>query len=512
MPQGPLQFKYEEEISSAGVTALAGLPTYLDLAKVLGLAQSLDKHFGEYATTQGWTASQVVMALVLLQLAGGDCVEDLKILEADEGFCRILRRVEGELTGLPRSEQRRLERRWRKEKKRSVPSPSATRRFLNLFQVDETGRAAGKSWFAPVSPMLTALRLTHRELLARIDTAAPQSEATLDADATLKEVFKQSAHCCYKGYKAYQPLNIYWAEHDVVLHSEFRDGNVPAGHEILRVLQEALESLPEGVKKVYFRSDSAAYQNALMLYLSKGLHPRFGVVDFSISADMTPEFRNAVSEVNKTEWKPLLRPVVKGGKTEFKPTGHEYAEVGFTSIALSRSKSNPDIRYVAIRQLLKSADATRGSAVEQLELPFPVAELDGSWYKLHAIATNRLTMPADELILWHWARCGKSEEAHAVMKNDLAGGRLPSGSFGPNAAWWAVMTLAFNLNSAMKRLVLGPDWATQRLKAIRFHLICLPGRVLEHARQLIIRLSKAHPSLDILTQARRRLCMIAGYT
>ena len=37
------------------------------------------------------------------------------------------------------------------------------------------------------------------------------------------------------------------------------------------------------------------------------------------------------------------------------------------------------------------------------------------------------------LIDWHHERCGKSEEAHAVMKEDLAGGKLPSGKFGENA-------------------------------------------------------------------------------
>jgi hypothetical protein len=42
-----------------------------------------------------------------------------------------------------------------------------------------------------------------------------------------------------------------------VLHTEFRDGNVPAGYEQLRVFQEALEMLPEGVRKVYLRSDTA---------------------------------------------------------------------------------------------------------------------------------------------------------------------------------------------------------------------------------------------------------------
>ena len=38
------------------------------------------------------------------------------------------------------------------------------------------------------------------------------------------------------------------------MHSEFRDGNVPAGHQQLRVLIEALGRLPAGVEKVMLRS------------------------------------------------------------------------------------------------------------------------------------------------------------------------------------------------------------------------------------------------------------------
>ena len=72
---------------------------------------------------QGWTDEQTVISLILLNLAGGDSVDDLRILEGDEGFCRVLRRVQ--LHGMSRKERRKLERRWRKERKRTVPSPSS---------------------------------------------------------------------------------------------------------------------------------------------------------------------------------------------------------------------------------------------------------------------------------------------------------------------------------------------------------------------------------------------------
>jgi hypothetical protein len=48
---------------------------------------------------------------------------------------------------------------------------------------------------------------------------------------------------------------------------------------------------------------------------------------------------------------------------------------------------------------------------------------------------------------WHRKHCGMSEKAHAVMKDDLAGGKLPSAYFGVNAAWWPIMIIAMNLNT-----------------------------------------------------------------
>jgi hypothetical protein len=131
MTQGVLPFKYEEEKSESGMTALAGLPVYLDLARVLGLSASIQKHVKIRKNSQGWTDSQSLTSLILLNLSGGTSVDDLKILNADPGFCEVLRKTE--LYGLKRKERRELERRWRKEKKRFVPSPSAIFRDLSKF-------------------------------------------------------------------------------------------------------------------------------------------------------------------------------------------------------------------------------------------------------------------------------------------------------------------------------------------------------------------------------------------
>ena len=118
MAQGFLPFQYEIEKREGGMTGLAGLPVYLEFAHVMGFGRIVSQDVRARDGDQGWTDEQMVMSLVLLNLAGGDCVEDLAVLEGDEGFCRILREVEH--WGRTGSEKRSLKRRWRQNPLRIV--------------------------------------------------------------------------------------------------------------------------------------------------------------------------------------------------------------------------------------------------------------------------------------------------------------------------------------------------------------------------------------------------------
>jgi len=491
MPQGALPYKYEEEKRSAGLTALAGLPVYLDLASVLGLGDHLRAHL--HVKVRGWTDEQIVTSLVLLNLAGGDSVDDMRILARDDGFSTVLGRVETK--GLTRRQRRAQERRWKKECHGSVPSPSAVFRYLEAFHDpgEEKTRVKGTASIPAPNEHLMGLVRVNRDFVASVQRCRPKTAATLDCDATLVETQKEDALFSYKGYKAYQPFNVWWAEQQLVLHSEFRDGNVPAGYEQRRVFTEALDMLPEGVTKVYLRSDTAGYQHDLLKYCEKGNNPRFGRIEFAIGADVTREFRKAVMEAE--DWKPVM-------KGEMRETGKEWAEVCFVPNEIAFTRNAPVYRYIATRELLAQPELPGMEG--QVALPFPTLTMEKKRYKIFGIVTNR-DLDGSELVNWLHDRCGKSEEAHSVMKEDLAGGKLPSAHFGENAAWWGIMILAFNLNSAMKQLALGESWVSRRMKAVRFSLINLPGRVLTHARELAIRLVKGHPSLEVLLAARQRI-------
>jgi hypothetical protein len=171
------------------------------------------------------------------------------------------------------------------------------------------------------------------------------------------------------------------------------------------------------------------------------------------------------------------------------------------------SKKGPVYRYIAKREALAEQLELPGMD-SQPTLPFQTMAMQGKKYKLFGVVTN-INWDGEELINWQLERCGKSEEVHSVMKTDLAGGKFPSGDFGENAAWWWIMVVAHNLNAIMKKQALDKTWNSKRMKAIRFSIINLPGRLVKRSRGLVLRLTKNHPSLGLLIEARRRIAMLA---
>ena len=107
---------------------------------------------------------------------------------------------------------------------------------------------------------LRGLRSAGRHLIAWLQEHRPQAVATIDVDATILDSQKRSARPTYDGRTGYQPVIAPWAEQDVVLADECRDGNVPAGSGNRRVVERALAALPAGITgitEVRLRGDGA---------------------------------------------------------------------------------------------------------------------------------------------------------------------------------------------------------------------------------------------------------------
>ena len=504
MAQGLLPFKYEEVKKEKSFTGLGGLLLYVEFFKALGLEEMISRNVQVRKDSQGYSDAQHILSLILLHLAGGDCVDDIEKLERDEGFCRILEKFE--LRGKSRKEREKIRRRWRKQRERCVGSPSSIFRYLANFHntSEELKRKKGKAFVPAKNEDLRRLCDVNYELVEYCQKKNPVDTATLNIDATLLPTSKRTSLYAYKEGRCYQPMNVWWQEQDLVLHTEFRDGNVSSEFDMLRIFKESLLVLPEGVERVYLRVDAAGYQHELMRYCARGDNERFGKIGYAVSSDVNTAFKNAILKDKELEWNRITRQI--GDNTSIE-TNYEWAEVCFVPTEISRSKKDVDYTFLAIRERLEKQESFPGME-DQKELPFHTIELDQVHYKLTAIATN-LDWDREKIILWHRKRCGKSEEAHSVMKSDLGGGKLPSWDFGSNAAWWWIMILALNINNMMKRLVLGKGWGQKRMKAVRYHIINLPARVVDKGSEFIVRLCRNHPSLPLLLNARKRIMELA---
>jgi len=464
----------------APTTSYAGLLPYLELWQRLGMPRLIEETVA-ICGGQGWTDRQVVLALVVLNLAGGGCMTDIDHLEADAGLCQLV--CAQEAVGLNRVERRALAGRFRGGRSRTFPAPTQIASFLEVCreEAEEAKREAGRAFIPAANTHLQSLQALNTGLVARLQAAAPQMVATLDGDATLVETTTKAALFCYQGFRAYQPYSLWWAEQQTILHSQFRDGNVPAGFGLIAVMQAGLAMLPGGVTQVYTRQDTAAYRTDFLVWCEREReHPKYGRIRFSVSVDVTAEFRQAARAAD--EWTPEYRTV--RGRRE--ATGREWAEVVYVPNSQATLSDIEPFRYLAVRERL----GEQLTLLDEETRPFPTLTVNRVSYKLHGIVTNRREMPAEELMQWHYQRCGKSEEAHAIMKEDFAGGQLPSAKFGANAAWWALMVLSMNLQRILRGL-LGGGWKTKRMKAVRYALLVRPGRRVSLARRVYLRCSAA---------------------
>lgn len=500
LTQALLNFQYEQEKKDKSLTAMAGIGVYFDLFKILRVVQQLNHHLGKCEGKQGYRDSDVVLTIILINLVGGDCVEDVDRLEADEGLRRLFAKLIGK--------KWRNAERFRRDTGRTFPSQSVIFRYLERFD-DGTQGEQGQA-VKPTSIAMHARFLAFNHWLMEVMNQKIHCHiATLDQDATLIETYKAQALFGYKGYKAYQPLNVFWHELCMMLHTEFRPGNINANFDLLTNMKEALAALPSGVVGAQYRADGAGYNHELLKYLDaeKGdegdeVKKRFGRIKFCVSAPITEQFRAAVLADRDLEWRQL--DFKKDGSPD--PRCREWAEVCYVPNELAKSKKGREYRYLVTRQVIE--ERVLPGVDPNRVLPFPTIEINRQHYKIYSVVTNGKG-DGGELIHWHDQRCGRSEEVHSILKSDLAGGMMPSGRFGANAAWWWCSILTYNLHTILTRVAMDKDWHHKRMKAFRFHLINLPGRLVMSGNVLTLKLAINQNKFEWLLSIRMRLLAFA---
>lgn len=449
-----------------GITAWAGLPSVLDAMRAFELHDVVREQIRVRKRNRGYSESKKIEALVLLMAAGGECVDDIEMLKADAGLCRLV----GDL-----------------------PSADALLKFLYAFH-DEGLIAKARAeltgdrvaFIPEENEVLRGLARVNEALVHRVAAQGKSPRATLDHDATIQESHKREAQPHYKGGRGYQPSAIYWAEQDLVVADEYRDGNVPAAMENLRLIQRGFASLPAWVTERRFRSDSACYDELVLKWLADPEReggPK-GEIGFTISADMSPQLHDACQAVPEESWRLVeerAHETVWCSEVEFTPGNWP--------------KTAAPLRYVAVRFRARQGELFgNGNAVKYL-----------------AVVTNR-TGEAVDLLRWHWQKAGTIELVHDVTKNELAASVPPCGRFGADAAWYRLSLLTYNLLSALKSVALPAAMSNARPRRLRFSLFNIAGRIVSRGGKVILRIAAEIEQIVKLTEARARLAALPAVT
>lgn len=448
--EGELPFEYDWEPAEEVLTAYAGVPLFVRALRSFDVPGSVKCHLHLKQRERGFDEATYVESFLLLNALGGECLEDFERLREDAG----LREMVGH----------------------EVPSAEAARKFLYQFHDESRIEAAQQelpvgqvSYIPAESEPLRGLAQVNRDLVQAIGRrCGEQKMATIDLDSTVIESWKREAKATYEGGSGYQPMLALWAEMDLAVADQFRDGNVPAQKDPLAVAQRAFQALPETVEQYYFRGDSACWERSLVRWLrdpGREDGPT-GLITFAISVRMTPNLKTHILRLRESEWKPYRED--SGAMSECADLLNYWPEDE------ERPEGQGPLRYVAIRVRRRQGELFG----------------DGSEARYFCVASNQWQWSAKKLLEWHREKAGSIEALHDVLKNELAAGVMPCGRFGANAAWLRFAVLTHNVLTALKRVALKDKWLRARPKRLRFHFFYSPGKLIHHARRVVAKVQR----------------------
>lgn len=249
---------WKVEKSTERLTSFAGLPLLTELAHRSKLVKDLDGLPGLWERAGRYRTSDYILSLALTLIAGGEGLEDTRLLREDAG-------LQGWL--------------WK-----DLPAPNSLGDFLRRFGQMTLSR-------------LGRVNARHvRRLLAR----GGHGRLTLDIDSSLVEADKKEAKKTYAGFDGYNPVLAWLDEPNVFLSGVFRPGNSSPQSHLRSLLGQCRKLLPQGVK-LRVRSDSAAYRLDVMSYCLK--HG----AEFSITADLDVAVREAIDDIPEGKWQLVVR-------------------------------------------------------------------------------------------------------------------------------------------------------------------------------------------------------------
>ena len=194
---------------------------------------------------------------------------------------------------------------------------------------------------------------------------------------------------------------------------------------------------------------------------------------WSIAADQDSSTKECIKAIPDEEWQPY---VTEDGIA----TDREIAE---TVHAMNKGRSA--FRLIVLRWMDRQLDLFANS------------------YHYHCIATNVLEgSPLERL--WAYNDRAHIENHIKEIKSGFGMERLPSGDFGGNALFFGIGILSYNLFIAQKYLTMPEDWRAKTIKSIRWLLVEVGGKLIQHGQSLILKISASLEKYRLYLEMRRK--------
>ena len=457
------------------LTANAGLAAVTGLCGRLGVIEALDAAVGPVKQRdRGFGAGELLTGIAAAQLAGEDFLTGLDRQRADAAG-QLLTPV----PGLASTTAAGLARRITPAQWEAVEHGLAavTGRMLDLLPAQRAAALAG----GPV---------------------------TIDLDTTDVEVYgrkKRGVAYNHQGQRVGRPHVATWAETETVLAADLGDGTDDPRATAPGLLRRALAALPPRARasgRVATRADAGDFAGQL----ARAAHDAH--ISFAIGAKRIAPLWRLLAGIAEDAWHDA--------------TGMDGAQIAVAEYCPDWWPADTRllIRRVALDPEQVSADPRsrrrRTLHPDQRALPIPELAQQPAIYAYSFIMTNLdVSSPDQAIAAEHWYRHRTTaENIFRDSKHGAALRHLPSGYPQVNLAWMWGALLAATMAAWLHQLTAitagqdilaghGVRGGKAMIATLRWRLIAVPGRLVRHARHLILRLPPGHSLLpEVLARLR----------
>ena len=330
---------------------------------------------------------------------------------------------------------------------------------------------------------------------------------TIDLDTTDVEVYgrkKRGVAYNHQGQRVGRPHVATWAEAEIVLAADLGDGTDDPRATAPGLLRRALACLPAAARagRVALRGDAGYFAGQL----ARAAHEE--KIAFAIGAKRIAPLWRLLAGIADDAW-------------------HDAIEMDNAQVAVAEycpdwwpANTRLLVRRVLLDPAQVSADPRsrrrRTLHPDQRALPFPELGDTGAIYAYSFILTNLdVSAPDKAVAAEHWYRHRTTvENIFRDSKLGAALRHLPSGYPQVNLAWMWGALLAANMAAWLHQLTgttagvdilagHGVRGGKAMIATLRWRLLAVPGRLIRHARHLILRLPPGHSLLpEVLARLR----------